>query len=64
MVATDWPTVEAIYEAGIATGNATFETEAPSSERWDVGHLADHRLVAETASGSIVLLERRSSIAG
>ena len=35
-----------IYEAGIATGNATFETAAPSWERWDAGHLADHRLVA------------------
>ncbi len=29
MTADDWPTVKAIYEAGIATGNATFETEAP-----------------------------------
>jgi L-amino acid N-acyltransferase YncA len=43
----DWPEVKAIYEAGIATGNATFETEAPSWERWDSSHLPDHRLVAE-----------------
>ena len=42
----DWPAVRDIYEAGIATGNATFETEAPSWERWDASHLADHRLVA------------------
>lgn len=42
----DWPQVKAIYEAGIATGNATFETEAPSWEAWDQGHLAAHRLVA------------------
>ena len=42
----DWPAVRHIYEAGIATGNATFETEAPSWDRWDDSHLADHRLVA------------------
>lgn len=43
----DWPAVAAIYAEGIATGNATFETEVPSWERWDAGHLAGHRLVAE-----------------
>ena len=42
----DWPAVRDIYEAGIATGNATFETAAPTWERWDAGHLPDHRLVA------------------
>ena len=46
MTSRDWPQVKAIYEAGIATGNATFETEAPDWEAWDRGHLADHRLVA------------------
>ncbi len=47
MTANDWPTVKAIYEAGIATGNATFETEAPSWDRWNETHLPDHRLIAE-----------------
>src|SRR5207244_938735 len=42
----DWPEVHAIYEAGIATGNATFETEPPPWEAWDESHLDDHRLVA------------------
>jgi L-amino acid N-acyltransferase YncA len=28
----DWPAVKAIYEQGIAGGQATFETEAPSWE--------------------------------
>jgi len=46
MTAADWPAVAAIYAAGIATGNATFETEVPSWASWDAGHLADHRLVA------------------
>jgi L-amino acid N-acyltransferase YncA len=42
----DWPEVAAIFQAGIATGNATFETEVPSWSAWDPEHLAEHRLVA------------------
>jgi L-amino acid N-acyltransferase YncA len=43
----DWPAVRAIYEDGIAGGQATFETEAPSWEDWDGAHLAAPRPVAE-----------------
>jgi L-amino acid N-acyltransferase YncA len=43
----DWPEVSRIYAEGIATGNATFETEVPSWEAWDAAHLPGHRLVAE-----------------
>src|SRR5439155_6746171 len=47
--------VLAIYADGIATGNATFETETPDWDRWDAGHLADHRFVAvEPDSGRIL----------
>jgi len=42
----DWPHVAAIYEEGIRTGNATFETGVPSWEAWDADH-SEHRLVAE-----------------
>ena len=42
----DWPAVRAIYQAGIATGEATFETAVPEWDAWDAGHLPDHRLVA------------------
>jgi L-amino acid N-acyltransferase YncA len=42
----DWPGVCAVYLEGIATGNATFETEAPSFDQWSNSHLAEHRLVA------------------
>jgi phosphinothricin acetyltransferase len=42
----DWESVRAIYLEGIATGQATFETEAPDWERWDAGHLPQCRLVA------------------
>jgi phosphinothricin acetyltransferase len=42
----DWPQVRAIYQEGIATGHATFETAAPDWEHWDAGHLPGCRLVA------------------
>jgi L-amino acid N-acyltransferase YncA len=41
-----WPAVRNIYAEGIATGNATFETEAPEWAKWDQGHLQVCRLVA------------------
>lgn len=41
-----WPDIARIYASGIATGNATFETEAPSWERWNGSHLSEHRFVA------------------
>ncbi|HXZ58269.1 MAG TPA: GNAT family N-acetyltransferase, partial [Gaiellaceae bacterium] len=43
----DWAEVARIYAEGIATGNATFETEVPSWAAWDAAHLAEHRFVAE-----------------
>jgi L-amino acid N-acyltransferase YncA len=46
MTSGDWPLVCAIYEEGIATGNATFQMDAPSWETWDAGHLRQGRLVA------------------
>jgi L-amino acid N-acyltransferase YncA len=45
--AEDWPAVERIYAAGIATGDATFETETPTWAAFDATRLADQRLVAE-----------------
>lgn len=42
----DWEQVRLIYLAGIATGHTTFETEAPSWEKWDAEHLHCGRLVA------------------
>jgi phosphinothricin acetyltransferase len=43
----DWPEVARIYEEGIRTVNATFETEVPSWEAWDAAHLDEHRFVGE-----------------
>jgi phosphinothricin acetyltransferase len=49
----DWPSVQAIYREGMATGNATFETEAPEWEEWDSKHLRDVRLVAQAGGGVV-----------
>jgi L-amino acid N-acyltransferase YncA len=47
MKSADWNAVRAIYEEGIATGHATFETEVPEWRAWDRSHLRDCRLVAK-----------------
>lgn len=49
----DWPAVQAIYAEGIATGDATFETETPTLARWSATHPAEHRFVA-TQNGEVV----------
>jgi len=53
MTPADWPAVARIYREGIATGQSTFNTDAPSWEEWDAGHLAHCRLVAE-AGGEVL----------
>ena len=44
--AEDWPAVKTIYQLGIDTGNATFETSVPEWRVWDRNHLDICRLVA------------------
>src|SRR5262245_7574603 len=44
--AEHWDEVARIYAEGIATGDATFETEVPTWEQWDAGQLTAHRFVA------------------
>jgi phosphinothricin acetyltransferase len=63
MQPADWPAVRAIYREGIATGNATFETEAPEWEQWDSGHLPICRLVARR-DGQIVGWAALSPVSG
>lgn len=53
MRADDWESVRAIYLEGIATGDATFETDAPTFEVWDASHLRVCRLVARTPQGEV-----------
>ena len=46
MFPNDWQSVKTIYESGIATGIATFETSAPNWEKWNSEHLLFGRFVA------------------
>ena len=46
MIPTDWTSVAHIYKEGLATGFATFETDAPSYEAWDSAHMSSCRIVA------------------
>lgn len=46
LIDTDWESVRSIYLDGIATGEATFETIAPTWEAWNANHLPFARLVA------------------
>lgn len=54
MVPSDWDSVSYIYEEGIRTGNATFETASPSFEKWDKAKLPFGRLVFEDDRGQVV----------
>ena len=52
LMPNDWEEVRIIYQEGMATGNATFEAEAPGWRKWDSAHLTDARLVVRMG-GSI-----------
>ena len=45
MRADDWEQVSSIYLEGIRNGHSTFETNVPTWEQWDAGHLQIARLV-------------------
>lgn len=45
MRADDWEQVSSIYLEGIRSGHSTFETDVPTWEQWDAGHLQIARLV-------------------
>ncbi len=47
LVAADWPVVRTIYVEGIASGDATFETQPPEWEEWHASRLPVGRIVAE-----------------
>jgi phosphinothricin acetyltransferase len=49
----DWPAVRDIYDQGIATGDATFESSAPPWEAFDAAHLPEPRIVLR--DGELVL---------
>ena len=53
LTTADWPAVERIFAEGIATGDATFESNPPTWAEFDVARLPGHRLVA-VENGEVV----------
>ena len=53
MIPEDWAQVVKIYQDGIATGFATFETKVPSFQDWDNAHVDACRIIAEE-SGALL----------
>ncbi|MET7257836.1 GNAT family N-acetyltransferase [Dyadobacter fermentans] len=47
LIASDWPQVKQIYQLGIDTGDATYETGAPEVDALKAKFLAQPQLVAE-----------------
>ncbi|HEX9025459.1 MAG TPA: GNAT family N-acetyltransferase [Clostridium sp.] len=61
---TDWNQVGDIYLEGINTKKATFQTEVPTFEEWNSGHIESCRLVARSDDGIVlgwVALSKTSS---
>ena len=59
----DWPAVREIYLAGIATGEATFETEPPDWSDWNAAHLVPGRIVAQQ-EGQVIGWAALSPVSG
>ena len=69
MKETDWEQVRDIFIQGIQTGNATFDTDAPSWEEWDLGHIQECRLVVRDGQkllgwAALSLVSSRLAFAG
>jgi L-amino acid N-acyltransferase YncA len=54
MEAGDAGQVLAVYQAGLDTGQASFETTAPAWEAFDAAKLAGHRFIAAGAEGQVL----------
>jgi L-amino acid N-acyltransferase YncA len=46
--------VLAVYQAGLGTGQASFETTAPARESFDAAKLAGHRFIAAGGAGQVL----------
>lgn len=49
----DWPEMAEIYQQGIDSGKATFDTEVPSYSEWTAEHIKECRLTA-VSGGKVV----------
>lgn len=63
LVASDWPQVKQIYQMGIDTGDATYETQAPEVDGLKAKFLAQPQLVAEE-NGQVIGWAFLSAVSG
>jgi L-amino acid N-acyltransferase YncA len=49
-----WSAVRDIYEEGIATGNATFQSSAPTWDEWNSSHAEKARIIAVDDNGEVL----------
>jgi phosphinothricin acetyltransferase len=56
--------VLAIYQAGLDTGQASFETAAPDWKAFDAGKLPEHRFIAAGADGRVLGWVAASPVSG
>jgi L-amino acid N-acyltransferase YncA len=64
MIEADYSVVKEIYELGIATGNATFQTEGPSWDVWNSEHLAKARIVAVDENNIVIGWAALTAVSG
>jgi L-amino acid N-acyltransferase YncA len=65
----DWEQIQRIYLEGLATGQASFETTAPTWESWDMAHHKHSRLIVRQSDkviawAALAPTSRRSCYAG
>lgn len=64
MVPADWTRVEGIFAAGIASGEATFETRTPTWQQFDASKIPHLRLVASDDAGTVIGWAAASPVSG
>lgn len=63
MLDSDWPAVSRIYQEGMDTNLATFQSECPTWKEWDDSHLKDCRLVI-TKDGEVLGWAALTAVSG
>lgn len=63
MLDSDWPAVSRIYQEGMDTNLATFQSACPAWEEWDASHLKDCRLVI-TRDGKVLGWAALTAVSG
>jgi len=64
MTEADWPEVSRIYQEGIDTNLATFQSECPTWDEWNSSHLRDCRLVIKEEDGEVLGWAALTAVSG